>query len=125
MGLINKFENFRYIVTDGVAYNVAAANNLRENYTKLIHISCDIHMIARISSKNVYTEIGAISLVIHEKKCLKNVLVVLKGGEKFEKNREKVGLLFLFHVLPDGARYINDIGYLQNRVWRKLSIQRL
>ena len=44
-------------------------------------------MIAKISSKVVDTEIGANSLVKHVKKCLKNVLDMLKGGENLKRRK--------------------------------------
>ena len=103
MGLVNKFKNFRLLLTDGVAYNVAARNILKNIYTNMIHITFYTHMTAGISSKMVALRLGRILWWNMWKKCLKKVLVVLKSGEKFKTKMEKVGLLFPFHVLPDGT----------------------
>ena len=40
IGLVNKFEKFRLLLTDGAAYNVAVENVLKNIYTKMIHTSC-------------------------------------------------------------------------------------
>ena len=92
MGLVSKIKKFRLLLTDGVAYNVTARNNLKKIYTKLIHITCYTHMITRISSKMVNTEIGANSLVKHVKKVFEKCTRRVDEWRNVQKLKKTVGL---------------------------------
>ena len=53
VGQMEKIENLRFLERKQTAYNIAAAQTLREMFSSMVHVTCFSHRLARLGAKVV------------------------------------------------------------------------